>query len=174
MINLKEHLDKQTYDKNYQDIDCLGLKGYSESHKSWENMKNLVDWKDKKVADLGCFHGYFSFKIAKLGAKVTGLEKSKEVLVTTQLINEAEGGIIELKQWEGGDIVPEEFDLVLCLNVLHHFKNQELGLQNIKASQGLFEVNKEQKELIFKYFNIIKEVSSHRINRTILLADRKK
>lgn len=87
---LKKWIDTQEYDKYYQDIECIGLLGYTKSFKTWENIKRLVDWNGKKVADLGCFHGYFSFKAAKLGTIVTGLDDNVAVLKTTQLINELE------------------------------------------------------------------------------------
>ena len=67
--NFKKYLDTLSYDKYYQDIECINFIGYTKSSKTWDNIKDLVDWKDKKVADLGCFHGYFSFKSAKTSAK---------------------------------------------------------------------------------------------------------
>ncbi|MFH0806009.1 MAG: radical SAM protein [Patescibacteria group bacterium] len=50
-----EHLNKQTYDKKYGDIECVSYSGYSKSHLTWENIKDLVVWKDRSVSELGCF-----------------------------------------------------------------------------------------------------------------------
>jgi 2-polyprenyl-3-methyl-5-hydroxy-6-metoxy-1,4-benzoquinol methylase len=176
--DLKNHFDAQTYDKKYQDIECLGMIGYTESHKTWNNIKNLIDWKGKKVADIGCFHGYFAFKAAKLGAIVTGLDISETVLKTTKYINEIEGNIITLKKWEGGDEISSDYDVTLCLNVLHHFTDKKKAIENIKSKIVIFETNINLFDIISEKFNVIKRVKSHRsdnsgMTRIILLCERK-
>jgi 2-polyprenyl-3-methyl-5-hydroxy-6-metoxy-1,4-benzoquinol methylase len=175
---LKEYFDIQIYDKKYQDIECLGIIGYTSSYKTWDNIKDLIEWKGKKVADLGCFHGYFAFKAAKLGAIVTGLDISETVLKTTRYINEIEGNIISLKKWEGGDEVSLDYDVALCLNVLHHFTDKKKALENIKSKIAIFEVNINLLDIISEEFNVIKQIKSHRtdnsgMTRIILLCERK-
>lgn len=167
------YLETLKYDKKYQDIDCVDFKGYTSSYKTWENIKDLVDWKDKKIVDLGCFHGYFTFKVAKSGGIATGYDINPDVLRTTSYINIIEGDIIKTKRWCAGDEVPNEFDITLCLNVLHYFPDIDLGLQNIKTEYVLFEINNNLEENVIKYFDIIKRVSSHREGRTIILTKRK-
>jgi SAM-dependent methyltransferase len=175
--SFKIYLDKQTYDKNYQDIECLDLKGYSESHKTWETIKSLVDWTGKSVSDLGCFHGYFCFKIEQSGAKtVYGLEGhptvGAQVLETANIIKEMNGSKVEFVHWNANseDLVPE-CDIILCMNCLHHFANQDKVLSRFKCKQVIFEVNENQLGLIKKYFTITKTVQSHRKDRTILLGE---
>lgn len=177
-FKLKNHLDSQVYDKYYQDIECLDFIGYSESYKSWDNIKNLIDWKGKKVADLGCFHCFFSIKIAKEGGIVTGFDINDSVLSTSKLINEIEEDIIDIKKWEGGDEIPSEFDVSLCLNVIHHFRDIKKGLQNIKSRLVLFETNSDLIDLISEEYNILETKKSHRkdVNnndRIILLCEKK-
>lgn len=168
----KGYLDTLTYDKYYGDIEVINFKGYSESEKSWEHIKNLVNWKDKLVIELGCFHGFFGFKIEKHGAKVLGLDSNKDILNTTKFINWLEECSVEFKQWVGGNDIPE-CDVILCMNVLHHFKEkQELVLNKMNCKQAIFEINKNQLHLVKKYFKILKEVKSHRPNRIILLGGR--
>ena len=169
----KKYLDKQTYDKTYQDIEYIDFKGYSESYKTWDAIKDLIEWKDKTVADLGCFHGYFSFLIARHGGKVVGMDRSPEVLETTEILNRCYGNIIQTKQWVGGDPVGEEFDVALVLNVMHHFADQEKALQNIKAKWVIFEVKYDQRFLIAQYFNEVRTVPSHRQGRIIVLGERR-
>ena len=175
--DFKKYLDNLTYDKYYQDIECIDFIGYTNSSKTWDNIKDLVSWKDQKVADLGCFHGYFSFKAAKMGAIVTGFDISSSVLKTTDMINTLEGDIINTHIWQGGDEIPEEFKITLALNVIHHFKDLELGLKNIKSKTVIFETNQELVDIISKNFKIIKKIQSHRndINRNpriILLCEK--
>lgn len=159
--NLKKYLDIQAYDKYYQDIECINFTGYTKSSITWNNIKDLVDWNGKKVADLGCFHCYFAFKAAKLGAIVTGLDINDNVLKTSKYINELEGNIISIKKWAGGEEVSGDYDIALCLNVLHHFPDIRKVLQNIKSKTVIFETNQELIDIISEEFNVIKRVESH-------------
>lgn len=176
--NFMNYLHTQQYDKFYQDIDCINYIGYSSSHRSWNTIKDLVDWKGKKVADLGCFHGYFSLKMAKLGAQVTSMDNHDGVLATCGYINQIEGNLVETKYWNGGDEVSSDYDVTLALNVIHHFKDTEKSLQNIKSKTVIFETNQNLIDLISKYFTVVKKLNSHRPDatgkiRTILLCERK-
>ncbi len=168
-LKLQFHLDNQAYDKKYQDIELINFIGYSKSYKTWETIGNLVDWRNKKVVDLGCFHGYFSFKIADQGGKVLGLDNHEGALKTARLINQISQGKVKFKKWEGGQGIPAS-DVALCLNVLHHFKDPELALLKLKAKQVIFEINIKQEPLVKKYFQILKRIYSHRKKRVIFLA----
>ncbi|HEY5996150.1 MAG TPA: class I SAM-dependent methyltransferase [Candidatus Deferrimicrobiaceae bacterium] len=171
---LEEHLDRlgKDHDRNYQDIELLGLVGYSESWKTWDRIRELVDWKGKTVSDLGCFHGYFSFKAEDRGAKVTGFDRSPAVLEVARLINEARGGKVAFRQWLGGEAVPP-CDIVLCLNVLHHFGDTDRALSGMDCREAIFEVKNEHRDAVARRFDVVREVPSHRENRIILLVKRR-
>lgn len=178
--HFRQYLNSLTYDKNYGAIECIQFPGYTNSINTWNRIKDLVDWKDKKVADLGCFHGYFAFKASQAGAKVTGLDRSPIVLQTTRIINYIEGKPLELRIWEGGEEVSDDFDVVLALNVIHHFADLPKALANIKPKTVIFEVNQDNVPAILKEFKIIREVKSHRHSvegpqfpRKILLCEKK-
>jgi len=173
---LRDRLDKvgQGYDKGYQDIEILNFVGYSKSYETWENIKGLVDWEGKKVIDLGCFHGYFSFKVEDCGGSVQGFDRGSSVLVTARMINDIRGGNVVFKEWVGGDDIPE-CDVILCLNVLHHFGDrdvQDKAVSKMNCETAVFEIKKDQRLLIEKYFGEIAEVESHRQNRIILLCNK--
>lgn len=168
---LQAHLQKLTYDKNYQDISCLGRVGYSESWKTWDRIRGLVGWKDQVVVDLGCFHAYFLIKACHHGAKGYGLDISDKVLETAAMINELTETDVTFQEWKGGDEIPDG-DIILCLNVLHHFANPVDALSKFKAPIAIFEVKAEQRELISQYYRVDKVVGSHRKGRTILLCTR--
>jgi hypothetical protein len=174
---LKDYINEQKYDKFYQDVESVNLTGYTKSYITWNNIKDLVDWKNKRVADLGCFHCYFSFKVAKMGADVTGFDISEDVLRTSKYINEIEGNPIELKKWCGGEEVSSEYDVVLCLNVLHHFSNIKEGLKNIKAKTVIFETNVDLIDKIIDEFDVKRVLKSNRVDangipRIILLCEK--
>ena len=176
-INLqvfKSYLDTLGYDKFYGDIECINFKGYSDSISSWNNIKKFnIDWKDKKVVELGCFHGYFGFKVEDLGAKeVTGFDCHDKVLNTVPVINWLSNHHVTYRKWKGGDDIPD-CDIILCMNVLHHFKEkQELALQKMNCNIAIFEINSNQIDLVNKYFIIKNRISSHRKNRILLLCER--
>ena len=171
---LQQHFNSQDYDKKYQDIEVLRFVGYSKSHISWNNLQEIVDWKNKIICDLGCFHGYFSIKAIQSGAKnVIGLDRSSTVLETSKLIIEASGlsNEIDFKVWQGGDGIPE-CDLILCLNVLHHFDDISKALSKMHTDT-IFEVNITEEDKIKECFDIVKVIQSHRDNRKIYLCKRK-
>ncbi|HEX9756684.1 MAG TPA: hypothetical protein VGB26_02655 [Nitrospiria bacterium] len=161
------------YDVGYQDIEVIGFVGYSNSFKTWNHIKDLVDWKGARVVDLGCFHGYFCFKVEECGGIVSGLDRSSTALETARMINQVRGGHVVFKEWIGGDDIPE-CDVIMCLNVLHHYGDatlQEKALSKMKCKKAVFEINESQRPLIEKYFEGIKEFPSHRKHRIILLAN---
>jgi 2-polyprenyl-3-methyl-5-hydroxy-6-metoxy-1,4-benzoquinol methylase len=153
---IKNLLSIQTYDKNYQDIEVIDFKGYSDSYTSWNRIKELgINWRDRIVCDLGCFHGYFAMKIEQSwAAKVYGLERSADIVSVAKEIGLASRSLVEFRVWEGGQSTPK-CDIALVLNMLHHCKDQDLTLQNINCEFAVFEINPPQLELIKKYFQVI-------------------
>jgi len=174
-------LSKKGYDKYYQDINLpsgLNIKGYSESEKTWERLSNLINFKDQKVLDIGCFHGFFSFKIEQAGAKkIDGLEKSEEAILTARKLS----WLKKSRTWfYKGDIVnfknQNTYDIILVLNMLHHVNNIPKALKNIFSMGNLivFEIPVEQEKIISEYakdfsFRLHKTINSHRETRKIIL-----
>lgn len=168
--DLSAHLAAQTYDKNYQDIVPLGFRGYSRSYQTWDRIRGLVDWSGLSVVDLGCFHGYFSFRAKEAGAsKVQGLDREEAVLVTSRMIGELEGLDVEFIQWDDSQEIPE-CDVTLLLNALHHFVSPLECLKRIRSEWVIFEVKQSQQAMIASVFDIVETVASARRGRVILLA----
>jgi len=166
---------------NYQDIECINYIGYAKSYLSWENLFNLVEWKDKTVVDIGCNSGYFSFKAEKEGAQVIGLDRENQYLIIANLIKEVIGSKAILREWVDGQPLPDS-DILLCLNVFHHLKDKTKFLRAIKSKQVIFEIDKEDYDLVEKYFKILVCKPSHRAsfhtpgqaNRFVILATKEK
>ncbi|MBN2406647.1 MAG: methyltransferase domain-containing protein [Elusimicrobia bacterium] len=79
----------------------------------------------KSVLDIGSYLGYFCIKAAERGAsRVLGWEINEESIDNARTIAEIKGLNIEYVK---GDIEKddpgEKYDLVLCLNLLHHMKD---------------------------------------------------
>ena len=176
LLEIEEKIYQHGYDTFYQDIESLEIIGYSRSLLTWKRLKRIINWQGKTVLDIGCFHGYFCFKIEELGAKrVVGLEKSSTVLDVTRKLAQLINSHAEFREWVGGDDYPE-CDVVLFLNVIHHFGDLDMQRNALKKvrpeTQAIFEINKEQIPLIEELFTIVKSLSSHRKNRRIFLATR--
>ena len=79
----------------------------------------------KSVLDLGCSEGYLCFEAARRGAsRVVGFDVEPDTIRKNKLMADCLGldvefGTVDLEQ----DPLPEKFDYVLCLNVLHHLNN---------------------------------------------------
>ena len=174
--DFKKYLDSLTYDKMYQDIEYIDFIGYSECYKGWKNFKNLIEWKGKKVADLGSFHGYYAFKIAELGGIVTAMDRGDSTLDTIKILNECYNSNVKTDYYTGGDILSDEYDIALCLNMLHHCEDIDKTLANMKPKTVIFEVKAENIDSILKYFKILKRKVSHHgaenDKRAILLTER--
>lgn len=178
---LLTELEKQDYDKYYQRIELpsgIIVNGYSKSEKTWERIKNLVDFKNKSVLDIGCFHGYFSFKIEESGAKnIIGLEKNKKAVYTARKIRLRKKSNILFKTGEIENTrLNNHFDIILVLNMLHHVKNISKALDNI-FSMGdciIFEILFEQEKTIIEKakewnFQLSTKLDSHRDGREIIV-----
>jgi len=183
-MDIKAHVASRTYDKFYQDIELIDHVGYARSFMTWDNIKDLVDWKGKYVTDIGSFHGYFCLKALQAGAShVAGVEKNLDAMNTAQLIVNEMGLMnspIKFFNADANEVIIQ-CDILLCLNVFHHISNQDEFLQSILAEIVIFEIDKEDLPKIEKYCRILVNKPSHRPsaytgdtpNRLVLVATMK-
>lgn len=174
-------LDKMPHDKYYQDIELpsgLQIPGYSESHKTWERLQCLIDFEDKDVLDLGCFHGFFSFKAEEAGAQnIVGVDIDENAVEVSRRVAWLKNSKVLFCQ---GDLVSVKtdhiHDIVLALNMLHHVKDIDQALQNIFEAGKLivFEIPVSQEDIITQNakqfaFDLMGKVNSHRADREIII-----
>ncbi len=82
-----------------------------------------------KVLDVGCGGGLMSEPLARLGARVTGLDLSQEAIdIATEHAKEM-GFDIEYKCSELSEILDHSFDLVMVLEMLEHVDEPEAALK---------------------------------------------
>lgn len=172
LIALRAHIDGQSYDKYYQDIDVLNMKGYSDSAKTWLNIRDIIEWKNRSVFDMGCFHGYFTIKAAEMGAKAIGLDRSPEILHSARMIADASDAQCDFRLWTGGEETPV-CDIGLCLNMLHHTADMRKTIAGMRCEYAIFEINETERAYVEERFNVISQVESHRQNRVILYCTKK-
>lgn len=155
-MQLIKQLQKEKYDWSYQSIEIpeYHFKGRSKDYETWDIIKSLISFKDKKVADISCFHGYFSIKMAKEGAIVDGYDANENILKNAKKFSEMNGTQINFELFNASkNILKQNYDLVICLSALHYY-NKDFFLNGIKdkANEFIFEVNDEDIPLIERTF----------------------
>jgi len=93
----------------------------------WSRIKqyiDAIDVKEKRVLDVGCSEGYFSLKLAELGAKeVVGVDADERRIKKAKFVSEVLG--TSNITYEAADIFESgmekygHFDFVLCMGFLH-------------------------------------------------------
>lgn len=116
------------------DTESIRPEAFFEHATSLENrfMIGLVgDFRDLRVLDIGCGLGESSVYFAQLGARVTALDLSPEMVAKTRDLARAHGVTIEAvaHQSEHLPFEKNQFDLVYLANVIHH----------VGERKGLFE-----------------------------------
>ncbi|MCK3655869.1 bifunctional 3-demethylubiquinol 3-O-methyltransferase/2-polyprenyl-6-hydroxyphenol methylase [Pasteurellaceae bacterium Macca] len=107
---------------------------------------NYIDEKSgglfgKRVLDVGCGGGILSESMAKLGAKVTGLDMTSQPLEIAKQHAEQNGLTIDYQQSTIEDFLathPEKFDVITCMEMLEHVPSP---LSIIQSCQALLKPN---------------------------------
>lgn len=120
-------LNGTVYDIRYQSIELPDriISGYQnkayEDH-TWNTIKNIVNWKDKSVADIGCLNGLYSFRIKELGAgKVVGYDLFQQACDVAIKISKLKNLDVNFRTIDISKYyLSENYDVILLLNILHH------------------------------------------------------
>ena len=128
---------EQSGQEKYHSIDLpfgYRINGYcnEEEHCSWAQISQIYDFKDKKCADMGCFHGFFSFEMKKQAKEVHGFDYKHDALVTAVKIAKLKELKIRFRKFDmNTDKLNEQFDVILLLNALHHVKEPRFALEQV-------------------------------------------
>jgi len=85
--------------------------------------------------DIGCNAGFYSFELARRGARVTGLELDEHYLGQARWAA-AQYGLADAVEFRQGDVyglqhATEQWDLVLFMGVLYHLRHPLLALDAV-------------------------------------------
>lgn len=87
--------------------------------------KNITILHNDKLLDVGCGNGYFTYHLAKL-CDVTGLDFSDQMLKINPHHKLIKGNAESLP------FTDNSFDIVFCSDLLHHLKNPETAIGEMK------------------------------------------
>ena len=109
----------------------------------WEPMlerHRAVDFRGKRVLEVGCWDGYWSFEAEKLGAAevwaTDDMSQRRQVTRSVPFVIECLKSNVRYRDdvsvYEVDDLFPEKFDVVICYGVLYHLRYPVLGLAKMR------------------------------------------
>ncbi|MGK7391609.1 MAG: TIGR04290 family methyltransferase [Candidatus Cyclobacteriaceae bacterium M2_1C_046] len=111
----------------------------------WEKIKDSIpeDLTGWKILDIGCNAGYYTFELAKRGAKVTGIDLDTHYLAQAKWLA-GELGLedkVNFRQLQVYDLMNEDttYDMIWFMGVFYHLRYPLLALDIVaqKTSQKL-------------------------------------
>jgi ubiquinone/menaquinone biosynthesis C-methylase UbiE len=156
------HSNKEFGTKEYFD-DVEWRKYFVEPH--IPVFANFLEWKDKKVLEIGCGIGTDTVNFAKQGAILTSVDLSTESLaVTHERLKVYEIRDKVKLQYANAEklsqlVTPEPYDLVYSFGVLHHTPNPIAAFEEVKKfmdKDSIFKLMVYNKGA-FKVFQILEE-----------------
>ncbi len=143
---------------------------YRMPEKSWEIIKDKINWKDKIVMDVGCFYGWFLFVTINAGAKkAIGVDlneyqnpmKQKEYIKMFDLIREKNNPKIQLIEGDWMNIKAPEVDIILCMNAAYYFSDVRKGINKLFEHTKEYIVFETNLQISHKDFKLISQTPSH-------------
>ncbi|GFK96067.1 Ubiquinone biosynthesis O-methyltransferase [Fundidesulfovibrio magnetotacticus] len=161
------------YNPFYQRVEVEGtvvIHGFTDSQKSWANIRAMgVDLAGKTALDIGCMHGYYTFKLEEAGAAPLGVDIDAHSIDVAREVARARGSKARFAAANSEDPFTETFDVVFALNVLHRVSDFRAVCENIftSCSQAVVEVGEVQLPELFALsaghgFKRARSLKSHR------------
>ncbi|MGR3466871.1 MAG: bifunctional 2-polyprenyl-6-hydroxyphenol methylase/3-demethylubiquinol 3-O-methyltransferase UbiG [Shimia sp.] len=93
----------------------------------------FIDWRGKRVLDLGCAGGFLAEALAKRGADVTGLDPAEDAIEAARAHAAQEGLNIRYDVGVGEEMpyADASFDAVCCVDVLEHVRDLDQVMANV-------------------------------------------
>lgn len=93
-----------------------------------------VDFKDKKIADVGCGTGHLLMSVKKISKplSITGLDFSLEAVKFAKKVHSG-GNFFVYSLYQKHN---EKFDIVFCTEVIEHLLDPEIAVSNLKEMLG--------------------------------------
>lgn len=95
------------------------------SPKRFDSIRAAVPAEARSALDIGAHWGFFSIEFAKMGLKVTAVEKNPKNAVFLREIAALSSAPLTVEERSIFDLDRLDFDVVLALNIFHHFIRDE-------------------------------------------------
>ena len=95
-----------------------------------------ADCAGRRVLDIGCMDGFFSFEMERRGAEVVGLDYADPEITGFAITSRVLGSRVEHRTANVYELDPERFgrfDVVLFLGVLYHLRNPMLAFDRVRG-----------------------------------------
>lgn len=97
--------------------------------KAVKSLQEKLGKKNIRVLDLGCAQGYFCFTLKEIGCEVAGIDFCAQNIDLCKALSEENGlvcsfALEKLSKEFVENITAGEYDVVLCLSVIHHVANE--------------------------------------------------
>ena len=130
----KDH-NKANHHMNKNSFEDLAKRFESEERTSWQKpaivIQKLGENKGKKIADIGAGTGYFAFRLANLGAKVSAIDVDKRFIAFMEeriKKDKTSNLITKLVGYDNPELGEKEYDAVLIVDTYHHFNDKHAYL----------------------------------------------
>jgi len=101
----------------------------------WRQVESAFprDMSGMSVLDIGCNAGFYSLKLHRRGARVTGIDHDARYLEQARFVAQAQGAEIEYLLLDVYDVerLEREFDYVLFMGVFYHLRHPLLALDRV-------------------------------------------
>lgn len=149
-------LASQKHDRYYQTVRLpfgKTINGYERTELTLSLIKKTVNFRGQAVLDVGVHHGYVAFGAEDLGAStVTAVDKSVPAIAVAERLKkmwnyETEFVCEDVEKWLAKPS-EKKFDIVLCLNMIHHIHNPDYVIKRLFeiGRTVVFEAHKNFKE----------------------------
>lgn len=93
--------------------------------KRFEPVRSAVPVDARTALDVGAHWGFFSIELAKMGLDVTAVEKNPRNAAFLREIAELSSAAVTVEERSIFDLDRPDFDVVIALNIFHHFIRDE-------------------------------------------------
>lgn len=115
LIDFYDSVYKKGEEKHFTNLSTTG----TTTEETYEILKEL-DWKSKKILDVGCGTGLFAYQAAKKGAYVLGIDFSEEAIKIAQ--NKFQHPNLKFEQRDAKNL-NEKYDVIVSIGTLEHMDN---------------------------------------------------